>query len=65
MIIKQSIIEMIQEITVRRSSPTTVHQLDDRRFMVCVSSGLCLEFEDQWDAEACLKGLQVCSVLPK
>ena len=28
---------------------------------MCVSSGLCLEFSDRWDAECCLKslGLQV------
>ena len=34
-------------------------------FVVCVSSGLCLEFADRWDAECCLKSLQFASVLPK
>ena len=42
-----------------------VHQLDDKRFVVCVSSGLCLEFADRWDAECCLKSLQASSVLAK
>ena len=30
-----------------------VHQLGNKRFVVCVSSGLCLEFPDRWDAECC------------
>ena len=41
-----------------------VHQLGDKRFVVCVSSGLCLN-ADRWDAECCLKSLQVSSVLPE
>ena len=36
-----------------------------KHFVVCVSSGLCLEFADRWDAECCLRSLQVSSVLPK
>ena len=39
-----------------------VHQLGDKRFVVCVSSGLCLEFSDRWDADVLLKSLQVSSV---
>ncbi|MDC2985060.1 hypothetical protein OAZ80_01925 [bacterium] len=30
--------------------PPMVHQLGYKRFVVCVSSGLCLEFADRWDA---------------
>ena len=41
-----------------------VHQLGDKRFVVCVSIGLCLEFADRWDAECCLKSLQDASDLP-
>ena len=45
--------------------PQMVYQLGDKRFVVCVSSGLCLEFADRWDPECCLKSLQVASVLPE
>ena len=38
-----------------------VHQLGDKRFVVCVSVAV-LEFSDRWDAECCLKSLQVSSV---
>ena len=57
--------EMIQEFNMISRPPPMVHQLGDKHFVVCVSSGLCLEFADRWDAECCLKGLQVASVLPK
>lgn len=55
---------MIQEFSKISRPPPMVHQLGDKRFVVCVSSGLCLEFSDRWDAECCLKSLQVSSVLP-
>ena len=57
--------EMIQEFSMISRPPPMVHQLGDKRFVVCVSSGLCLEFADQWDAECCLRSLQVSSVLPE
>jgi hypothetical protein len=56
---------MIQEFSMISRPLPMVHQLGDKRFVVCVSSGLCLEFADRWDAECCLKSLQVASVLPK
>jgi len=45
---------MIQESGKIFRPPPMVHQLGDKRFVVCVSSGLCLEFSDRWDAECCL-----------
>ncbi len=62
--IRKSRREMIEEFSMISRPPPMVHQLGDKRFVVCVSSGLCLEFADRWDAECCLKSLQVASVLP-
>ena len=45
------------EIKKRVQAPVIV-TMDDGRYLVCVSSGICSEFEDLWEAEEHLRILE-------
>ena len=41
-----------------RSQAPAIVTMEDGRFLVCISSGTCSEFDDLWEAEEHLRNLE-------